>query len=85
MTAAMRTYTHRELRAADLFAMVLAGAGAVLLLSAAVPLLLDGGAANGMGSPVPWALGGVFFVLGVVLNFKVKQLQRSGGREADGD
>jgi hypothetical protein len=85
----MTTYTKRDLRAADMFAMILVGFGVVLLVFAALPLLIGKSgklaslAKGGGTNPALWILAGVFVVLGVALNWKIKQLVRNRGSEPE--
>ena len=79
----MTTYTKRDIRAADILAMVLVGLGVLVLLLAALPLgfaqLTNGGASR----PGLWIAGGVFVLLGTALNLKIRQLARNAGRESE--
>lgn len=77
----MTHYTKRDIRAADMLAMILVGFGVVLLLFAVLPPLLakdKGGVHLGLA-----ILSAVFLLLGTVLNLKVRQLVRNAGREPD--
>lgn len=77
----MTHYTKRDIRAADMLAMILVGFGVVLLLFAVLPPLLAknmGGLHLGLG-----LLSAVFLLLGTALNLKVRQLVRNAGREPD--
>ena len=76
----MTTYTKRDIRAADILAMVLFGFGVVLVLFAV--LKATGKVGDGGGSVVGlWIVAGVFLLLGGALNLKVRQLIRSKGVE----
>lgn len=79
----MTSYTKRDLRAVDMLAMVLVGFGAFLLLWAVLSLTFTKSTAHTMPSPRVWIIAGVFVLLGVALNLKVKELVRNGGREPE--
>lgn len=79
----MTTYTKRDLRAVDMFALILVGFGVVLMLCAAMPLIAAGSDKGGGTNPALWIVAGVFVVLGVTLNLKLKQLVRNQGREPE--
>jgi hypothetical protein len=76
----MTTYTKRDLRAADMLAMILFGFGVVLLCFA---ILKTTGATDKDGGSVvgTWIVAGVFLALGTALNLKVRQLIRTKGAE----
>jgi len=74
----MTTYTKRDIRAADMLAMILVGFGTLLLLCGAKALLL--GKVGGT-NPAVWVLAGVFLCMGAALNFKIRDRVRNGGRE----
>lgn len=77
----MTTHTKRNLRAADMLALILLGFGLVLAGSAV--LRMTGKAGSESGSPVGlWILAAVFVALGLALNLKVRQLIRNQGRES---
>jgi hypothetical protein len=72
-------YTKRDIRAADMLAIILVGFGVTLLLFAVLPPFLGkgkGGVHLGLG-----ILSGVFLMLGTVLNLKVRELIRNGGAD----
>lgn len=76
----MTTYSKRDIRAADLLAIILFGFGVVL----AVFALLDSASAKGPGSGGAigsWLMAAVFLALGTALNLKVRQLIRTKGVE----
>lgn len=75
----MTTYTKRDIRAADMLAMILVGFGVVLLLFAALPLIAAKSGKGGGANPALWIVAGVFVALGVALNLKVRQLVRNQG------
>lgn len=75
----MTTYTKRDIRAADMLAMVLFGFGAVLVFYAGLGTL--GKAEQGGSAVGAWILAGVFLALGTALNLKVRQLVRTKGVE----
>ncbi|MCA8951435.1 MAG: hypothetical protein KDE27_18145 [Planctomycetes bacterium] len=80
----MTTYTKRDLRAADMLALILVGFGVLLLIFGVMPVLLAAaGKAGGSVRPALCVLGGVFVLLGTALNLKVRQLVRNRGRETD--
>ncbi len=79
----MTTYTKRDIRAADILAMILVGFGVVLLLFAAAPLMVAESGKDGGSNPALWIVAGVFVILGVALNLKIKQLVRNQGREPE--
>ena len=78
----MTTYTKRDIRAADMLAMILSGFGVVLFVFAALPLI-TGKTGKGGTSPTLWTLATVFVALGVALHLKIKQLVRNQGREPE--
>jgi lipopolysaccharide export LptBFGC system permease protein LptF len=76
----MTTYTKRDIRAADILAMILFGFGVVLVCFAVFKttgtLGKEGGSVVGT-----WIIAGVFLALGTALNLKVRQLVRTKGAE----
>lgn len=78
--ANVTTYDKRDIRAADILAMILFGFGVVLLCFAIFRMTgkvaKEGGSAAGL-----WIAAGVFLVLGFALNLKVRQLVRNKGVE----
>ncbi len=81
--SSMTTYTKRDIRAADMFALILVGFGVVLMLVAAMPRIAANTDQGGGMNPALWIVAGVFVVLGVALNLKIKQLVRNQGREPE--
>ncbi|MBX3462787.1 MAG: hypothetical protein KF830_06425 [Planctomycetes bacterium] len=79
----MTTYTKRDIRAADMLAMILIGFGLVLILFQVLPLMNAKPDVKVQMSPVVWILAGVFVLLGLALNLKVRQLVRNKGREPE--
>lgn len=79
----MTSYTKRDIRAADILAMVLVGLGVLVLLLAALPLGFSQLTKGGGSSPGLWIAGGVFVLLGTALNLKIRQLARNAGREPE--
>lgn len=76
----MTTYTKRDIRAADMLAMILVGFGVVICFFALFKTLGKGSA--GGGSVIgTWIIAGVFLALGTALNLKVRQLVRTKGTE----
>ena len=76
----MTTYTVRELRAADLLALILIAFGACLALIAV--LTQTGGLALPWRIPLGLGIGAVSFAtLGAVLAIKVRSLLRNGRSE----
>lgn len=75
----MTTYTKRDIRAADMLAMILFGFGLVLVLFA-IFATADTGKSAGRAVGA-WLIAGVFLVLGTALNLKVRQLVRTKGVE----
>lgn len=75
----MTQYTKRDIRAADMLAIILVGFGVVLLSFAALPPLVA--KEPGGSHPALWILSGVFLLLGTALNLKVRELVRNAGRE----
>ena len=74
------SYTKRDIRAADMLAMILFGFGVVLAFFAVFKMV--GKADKAGGSVVgAWILAGVFLALGTALNLKVRQLVRNKGAE----
>jgi hypothetical protein len=86
----MTTYTKRDIRAADLLALLLFGLGFVLVLFAAIPLIASLGGAEKIDKAAVapqssfglWFAGGCFLLLGTALNLKVREIIRNKGREA---
>ncbi|HEX5050913.1 MAG TPA: hypothetical protein VFZ65_03995 [Planctomycetota bacterium] len=76
----MTTYTKRDIRAADMMAMILFGFGVVLVFFAVFKMI---GKADKEGGSVAgtWIIAGVFLALGTALNLKVRQLVRNKGVE----
>jgi len=79
----MTTYTKRDIKAADMLAMILVGFGVVLLLLAAMPIIAAKSGKEGGTNPALWVVAAVFVFLGVALNLKIKQLVRNQGREPE--
>ena len=80
----MTTYTKRDIRAADMLAILLVGFGVVWILFAALPLLVaDSGKASGANLAL-WLVAGVFLALGMALNRKIHQLVGNQLREPEG-
>lgn len=85
----MSTYSKRDLRAADMLAILLLGLGAIVTASAVLQAagVVDawskaGSTAGGWAAgPLPWAYGGGLLLLGGALGLKVRQLVRNRGRE----
>jgi len=77
------SYTKRDIRAADMLAMMLVGIGIVLVLFAALPVILTKADKNGGSGPALWIAGGVFILLGAALALKIRQLVRNRGREPE--
>jgi lipopolysaccharide export LptBFGC system permease protein LptF len=74
------TYTKRDIRAADMLAMILFGFGVVLVFFAV--LKTTGKVGKEGGSLVgTWIIAGVFLALGTALHLKVRQLVRTKGAE----
>ncbi len=76
----MTTYTKRDIRAADILAMILFGFGVVLLGFAIFMTLGKTGKGGGSAFPM-WLMAGVFLALGTALNLKIRQLIRAEGTE----
>ena len=85
------TYTKRDIRAADMLALILVGLGIVFAVLAVLALVESSGGdltKSGKviqrgGSSVGLWLGAVVFgALGTALNLKVRQLVRNKGRES---
>ena len=76
----MTTYTKRDIRAADMLAMILFGFGVVLVFFAVFKMIgkadKESGSVAGM-----WIIAGAFLALGTALNLKVRQLVRTKGAE----
>lgn len=75
----MTTYTKRDIRAADLLAMILFGFGVILAVCAGFGTF--GKAEQGGSAAGAWILAGVFLALGTALNLKVRQLVCAKGAE----
>lgn len=75
----MTTYTKRDIRAADMLAMILFGFGVVLVFFAVFKTI--GNAGKGGSVVGTWIIAGVFLALGTALNLKVRQLVRTKGAE----
>lgn len=84
------TYTKRDIRAADMFAMILVGLGIAFAMFAVFVTVnfsgaevgKPGKAVDGSGSTVGLWIGAVIFgSLGTSLNLKVRQPVRNKGRE----
>ncbi len=76
----MTSYTKRDIRAADILAMILFGFGVVLVLFAVFKV--TGKVGKEGGSVVgTWIIASVFLALGTALNLKVRQLVRTKGVE----
>jgi len=74
----VKTYTKREIRAVDLLAMILFGFGLLLVLLAVLRTYRADEAGSAVGG---WIVAGVFLLLGLALNLKVRQLDRNNGTE----
>ena len=74
------TYTKRDIRAADMLAIILVGVGFVLFLCAPWPIGTASGKGSGTGMAL-WVVAGAFVLLGIALNLKIRQLIRNEGRE----
>lgn len=76
----MTAYNKRDIRAADILAMILFGFGVVLAFLAVLKMTgkvdKEGGSLVGL-----WIVAGVFLILGLALNLKVRQLVRNKGAE----
>lgn len=75
----MTSYTKRDLRAADMLAMVLVGLGFLLALAA----LLRGAGKGLPATPAQWIAAGSLLVLGFAVHLEVRQLVRHRGREPE--
>lgn len=73
------TYTRREVRAVDLLAVILFGFGLVLVLFAVLKMY---GADESGSAAGAWIVAGVFLMLGLALNLKVRELVRNNGAES---
>src|SRR5690606_18552239 len=90
-TRSMTTYTKRDLRAADMLAMILFGFGVVLLLIAMSTtfgwLQGSGEAGKPVASPRSafkiYLMATVFLMIGGALSLKIRQLVRNKGREPE--
>ncbi len=76
----MTTYTKRDIRAADMLAMILVGFGVVLVFFAVFKTIGKPGNEGGSVAGT-WIIAGVFLALGTALNLKVRQLIRTKGAE----
>jgi len=87
----MTIYTKRDMRAADMLALILFGFGVVLSLLAMITNFgwLQAPAVEGKPVAGPrsafslWLMAVVFLMLGAAMNLKVRQLVRNKGREPD--
>jgi len=77
---AVTTYTKRDVRAADMLAMILFGFGVVLVFIAIFKTTGKVGTEGGSVAGT-WIIAGVFLALGTALNLKVRQLVRTKGTE----
>jgi hypothetical protein len=85
----MTSYNKRDLRAADLLAMILVGLGVIFVWFAVDHLVSPLGFEARFGKRPDGSRTGLglcvsavsFLLLGTALNFKVRQLTRTGGRE----
>ena len=77
----MTIYTKRDIRAADILAMILFGFGVVLVLFAILKATGKVGEGGGSAGTL-WIVAGVFLLLGGALNLKVRQLIRNKGAES---
>jgi hypothetical protein len=80
------SYSRRDLRTADMLAIILFGlglfvAGLVLLQALDACREVPRLTAGRLGPALPWIFGGGLLLLGGALNLKVRQLARNGGRE----
>jgi lipopolysaccharide export LptBFGC system permease protein LptF len=78
--AVVTTYTKRDVRAADMLAMILFGFGVVLVLFAIFKMIGKTDKSSGSIAGT-WIIAGVFLGLGMALNLKVRQLVRNKGVE----
>lgn len=76
----MTTYTKRDIRAADMLAMILFGFGAVLVLFSVCKTTDEVGKQGGSVAGT-WIIAAVFLALGTALNLKVRQLVRTNGMQ----
>jgi lipopolysaccharide export LptBFGC system permease protein LptF len=74
------TYTKRDIKAADMLAMILVGFGVVIVFFALFKTIGKAGKAGGSVAGT-WITAGVFLALGTALNLKVRQLVRTKGVE----
>jgi hypothetical protein len=72
------TYTKRDIRAADLLAVILFGFGLLLVVLAVLKMFEAERTGSAVGT---WLVAGVFLMLGLALNLKVRQLGRNKGAE----
>lgn len=79
----MTTYTKRDLRAADLLAAILFGLGVVMLAFAALPWFQSKPTVSAGDNLPLWIEGGVFAILGLALNLKLRELIRNRGKEPE--
>lgn len=80
----MTTYDKRDLRAADFAAILFFGFGLVLAAFATISPFVPIGrlaAAGGAMRWLAWIAAAAFAMVGGILNLKVRQLARNGGRE----
>ncbi|MEM7165848.1 MAG: hypothetical protein AAF581_10310 [Planctomycetota bacterium] len=73
-------HTKRDLRAADMLALILVGLGLIMVARGAWFLFADEGAGPKGGSRVA-LVGVVLLALGGAVNLKVRELARNGGSE----
>lgn len=76
---AVTNYTKRDIKAADMFALILVGFGVALVFFAIFKTM--GKTAKGGSVVGTWIIAGVFLALGTALNLKVRQLVRNKGVE----
>ena len=92
----MSNYTKRDIRAADMLALILIGLALVLVISAVLPQFAGAEGLKGwkgmkaVENAAPhtrtvglWVAASVFLALGGALHLKVRQLVRNGGREPE--
>lgn len=92
----MTRYNKRDIRAADMLALIFVGLGIALLVFAVMPLFGGGeGLEGGKGlkgfegggaaeaNPGLWIAAGMFVILGLAMHLKVMQLVRNQGHEPE--